>query len=354
MVSLSRGAFLKAAAATAAAGLLAGCSTGSSDDASSTNSSTAASSGNGEKYSIKHNFGETTFEAVPQKIAVVQFWQNPDALVALGVAPIGAPKVTWGGNEKDSTPWFDAKLEEVGGKQPTRYEETDGPNYEELAKLAPDAIFCPYGDMNQEIYDKLTEIAPVVPAPEGVGAWAASWQQTVEMAGKMLQKEDEAKKLIDDTEKRVKDAATKYKNLQGATFLAGAFDNEKNTFGAYTAQDTRPRFFTLIGMEESPYMKENAKDSKEFFKEISAEVIDQVEADAVWAWVNEKADIQKVRDNKLFANMPALKNDAVVFEADKTFGLALSAASPLSLVWAVEETDLLKDMSKAVENTKKA
>lgn len=348
MVSLSRGAFLKAAAATAAAGLLAGCSTGSKD---ASDSSASAST---EPYTIKHAFGETKFDAVPQKIAIVQNWQNPDVVLALGVVPAGTPVVAWGGNENQSTPWFDKKLEELGGKQPVRYDETDGPNYEELAKLEPDAIFCPYGDMSQEIYDKLKGIAPVVPAPEGVGSWAASWQQTVEMAGKMLKKEDEAKKLIEDTEAKLKEKGAEYKNLQGATFLAGAFDTEKNTFGAYTSQDTRPRFFSMIGMEQASYMKDKEKDSQAFFLDVSAEVIDSVEADAVWAWVNAEGDIEKVKSNDLFAQMPAMKHDAVVFEADKTAGLALSAASPLSLVWAVEETPILENMSKAVENTKKA
>lgn len=350
MVTLSRGAFLKAAAATAAAGLLAGCSTGS-NDASDSSASVSSST---EPYTIKHAFGETTFDAVPQKIAIVQNWQNPDAVLALGVVPIGAPIVAWGGNENKSTPWFDKKLEELGGKQPTRYDETDGPNYEELAKLEPDAIFCPYGDMSQEIYDKLKGIAPVVPAPEGVGSWASSWQQTVEMAGKMLKKEDEAKKLIEETESKLKSKGAEHESLQGATFLAGAFDNEKNTFGAYTSQDTRPRFFSLLGMKQASYVSDKEKDSSAFFIDISAEVIDTVEADAVWAWVNAEGDVQKVKSNDLFSQMPALKHDAVVFEADKTKGLALSAASPLSLVWAVEETSILDDMSKAVENTKKA
>lgn len=347
MATLSRASFLRAAAVTAAAGILAGCSTGSGN-------STSASSSAGEEYTIKHNFGETTFKAVPQKIAIVQYWQNPDAVLALGVVPVAAPIVAWGGNENQSTPWFDAKLAELGGTQPVRYDETDGPNYEELAKIEPDAIFCPYGDMSQEIYDKLSGIAPVVPAPEGVGSWAASWQQTVEMAGKMLKKESQAKDLIEATEKKLKEAATKYPNLSGATYLAGAFDTEQNTFGAYTSQDTRPRFFSLLGMEQAEYVKNNEGDSSAFFINISAEVLDTVEADAVWAWVNEEADIEKVKSNALFANMPAIKNDAVTFEADKTFGLALSAASPLSLVWAVEETSILQEMSLAVENTKKA
>ncbi|MBM7051537.1 MULTISPECIES: ABC transporter substrate-binding protein [unclassified Rothia (in: high G+C Gram-positive bacteria)] len=349
MVTISRNTFLKAAAATVASTLFAGCSTGSTGGAPS-----SAEKTEGGSYTIKHAYGETTFDAVPQKIAIVQNWQNPDAVLALGVVPVGAPLVTWGNNENNSTPWFDAKLAELGGEEPTRYDETDGPNYTELAKLAPDAIFTPYGDMSQEIYNKLSAIAPVVPAPEGVGPWAASWQQTVEMAGKMLRKENEAAKLIEDTEKALIQKAAEYENFKGATFIAGAFDLEQNTFGAYTSIDARPRFFSLMGMELAPYIKENEGSADSFFVNVSAEVMDQVEADVVWAWVNTEDEIEKVKSNDLFAQMPAIKNDAVVFEADKTFGLALSATSPLSLMWAVNETDVLDRMSKAIKNTRNA
>lgn len=345
MTQLSRASFLKIAAIATTSGILAACSTGSNENSSATSSNT------GEPYTVKHAFGETSFDAVPTKIAVVQPWINPDALLSLGVTPAGTPKVSWGQNENDSTPWFDAKLKELGGQEPTRYDETDGPNYEELAKLEPDAIFSVYGDMSQEIYDKLSEIAPVVAAPEGVGPWAASWQQVMEQAGKMLQKEDEAKKVIEETEKNLKAKAAEHPEFSGATFIAGAFDTEQNTFGAYTSSDTRPRFFTLMGLEQAPYLKENeTKDS--FFINISAEVIDTVEADVVWAWVNDEADIEKVKANPLLSKMPALEKDAVIFEADKTFGLALSAASPLSLTWAVEETDLLSRTSEAIKNSK--
>lgn len=345
MVTLSRGAFLKLAAATAATGILAACSTGTKQDAATTASAST------EAYTIKHAYGETTFKSIPTKIAVVQNWINPDVLLALGVAPVGTPLVTWGQNDNNSTPWFDAKLKEIGGAEPTRYDETDGPNYEELAKLAPDAIFTVYGDMNQEIYDKLSEIAPVVTAPEGVGPWAASWQQVVEQAGLMLKKEKEAAALIEETEKKITEAAKKHPDIAGASFIAGAFDAEQNTFGAYTSTDTRPRFFTLMGMELANYIKEN-QTADSFYMNISAEVMDSLEADVVWAWVNDAADVEKIKSNELFSKMPAMQKDAVIFESNKTVGLAASAASPLSLTWLVQETELLNNFTAAVKKSK--
>lgn len=347
-MALTRAAFLKLSAATALTGVLTACSTGSNTSSSSN------ASASGESYTIEHAFGSTAFDTVPQKIAVVQPWKNPDVLLALGMVPAGTPYVSWGENTNRSTDWFDAKLAELGGEEPVRYDETDGPNYEALAALEPDAIFSPYGDMTQEVYDKLSGIAPVVPAPVGVGAYETSWQQCVEMAGKMLQREEDATALIQEVEAKLADAVAQHPILEGASSISGYFDTAANTFGVYTSEDSRPQFFTSLGMVNAPYIAEHEGSTEGVYMTLSSEVLDQVEADVVWAWVNSAEEAESVRSNELFAQLPALKNNAVVFEADKQRGLALSAASPLSVVWVVEETTLLNELATAVENTRAA
>lgn len=345
MVAITRSAFLKATAATALTGLLAACTTGSNDTSSNTTSSAAS----GESYTVKHAFGETTFTAVPQKIAVVNFWKNPDVLLALGVVPAGTPVVTYGANAKGSTDWFDAKLAELGGTAPVTYDETDGPDYEALATLAPDAIFSVYGDMTQEVYDKLTAIAPVVAAPEGVGAFAASWEDVVNQAAAMLQKTDEGAALIEATQKTIDDAAAQYSNLAGKTFVAGMFDLEAQSLSAYVASDSRSLFLTSLGMELAPYIEQNATEADAFFMTISGEVLPEVQSDVVWAWGTSDSDEEAIKSNALFSQMPAVANGGLVVETDAAISLALSAASPLSLDWAINQTETLAKISAAVD-----
>ncbi|WP_237208132.1 ABC transporter substrate-binding protein [Rothia nasimurium] len=343
MSAITRATFLKATAATALTGLLAACTTGSNDTSSST-----ISAASGESYTVKHAFGETTFSAVPQKIAVVNFWKNPDVLLALGVVPAGTPVVTYGANAKGSTDWFDAKLAELGGTAPTTYDETDGPDYEALAALAPDAIFSVYGDMTQEVYDKLSGIAPVVAAPEGVGAFAASWEDVVNQAGAMLQKTDEAAALIESTNQLIADASAQHSALNGKTFIAGMFDLEAQALSAYVATDSRSQFLTSLGMKLAPYVTDNATEADAFFMNISGEVLSEVETDVVWAWGTSDSDEEAIKANTLFAQMPAVANGNLVVETDTAISLALSAASPLSLNWAINETDTLAKLAAAV------
>lgn len=186
-MTISRSTFIKGASFSALAGLLAACSTGTGTTSSTTNSSASAEAG-AFPVTITSDYGDTVIKQAPTKIAVVNAWKNADVLLALGVIPAGIPKVSWGQNSNDSTDWFDAKLKEMGKSlnDITRYAEADGPAYQELAKLGPDVIFAPYGNMSAEIFKKLSEIAPVVTAPKGVGMFEVSWQQVAEQAGKML------------------------------------------------------------------------------------------------------------------------------------------------------------------------
>lgn len=350
MVAITRSAFLKATAATALTGLITACSTGT-NSGSNSSADTSTSHQNediGASYAVTHAFGATTFEAVPQKIAVVNFWKNPDVLLALGVVPAGTPLVTYGANDKGSTDWFDTKLAELGGSAPVTYDETDGPDYEALAALEPDAIFSVYTDMTQEIYDKLSGIAPVVAMPEGVGAYAASWEDVVTQAGAMLQKQSEAEALIKSTQETIGKAAAAHPNLAGKTFVAGMFDLKAQTLSAYVASDSRSQFLTSLGMEIAPYITEKATDADTFFMSISGEVLPDVKSDLVWAWGTNDSDEKAIKDNSLFSQMPAVAKGGLVVETDPAISLALSAASPLSLDWAINKTETLKKLADAV------
>ena len=74
---------------------------------------------------IEHAFGETTIEEEPTRVATLG-WTDQDHALALGVVPVGATKLTWGGNDAGSSDWFDAEVEELGAEAPVRYDDADG------------------------------------------------------------------------------------------------------------------------------------------------------------------------------------------------------------------------------------
>lgn len=328
----------KATAVLAAAALtLSACSTGPAS--STSDASTSSSSSAQFPVTIKHVFGETTIEKQPTRVATVS-WVNDDVAIALGVVPVGLPKNEWGGNEQGSTPWKDAALKDLGAgfgsdKAPVQYSEADGINFIEIAKLTPDVILAAYSGLTEEDYKKLSEIAPVVAHPEL--AYGTSWQDSTSIIGKALGKDAEATKLIDDTEATIKEKVAKYPQIAGKSFIYGNLEPASaEGVNVYTANDNRPRFLSEIGMKLASVVEENSKGSKEFFVPWSAEKANELESDIFVTWVPDAATTETIKADPLLGQIPAIKNGALVADADNTLTLSISASSPLSLPWSLD------------------
>jgi iron complex transport system substrate-binding protein len=343
----------KATAVLAAAALtLSACSTGPA--ASTSDTSTASSNSSQFPVTIKHAFGETTIKEQPKRVVTIS-WASDDIAIALGVVPVGVPKVDWGGNDKGSTPWKDEALEKLGAgfgsdKAPVQFSEADGVNFTEIAKLNPDVILGTFSGLEEADYKKLTEIAPVVAYSEV--AFGTPWQESTTVIGKALGKEAEATKLIADTESSIKEKAAKYPQIAGKTFIYGNVDPATPDYnGVYTAYDSRPRLLSLLGMKLAPVVEQASAGSKEFFIPWSAEKSNELEADVFVTWVADPATGDAIKADPLLGQIPAIKNGSFVTDSDKSLSLAVSASTPLSLPWALDT--VLPQLGKAADAVSK-
>ena len=187
--------------ALAGAGL-SGCATGSTEAAETPDAATSADA-QAFPVTIEHAFGSTEITEEPKRVATLG-WSDQDAALALGVVPVGATKLTWGGNAQGSSDWFDAALEKVGGEQPVRYDDSDGAPVEEIAKLDPDVILATNSGITEQEYKKLSKIAPVVAYPEA--PWVTPWQTSLETVGKALGRTSQAEEVAATTQQEI-DAA---------------------------------------------------------------------------------------------------------------------------------------------------
>ncbi|MBG6084278.1 ABC transporter substrate-binding protein [Zhihengliuella flava] len=298
---------------------------------------------------VESIYGETEIPEQPETVVTVS-WVNADTALALDVVPAGMPEVTWGGNENGSTDWIDAKLEELGAPigsegAPELYSEADGVNFEAIAELQPDVILAGYSGLTQEDYDKLSKIAPVVgPQKEN---YLASWQSVAEATGKALGKSEEAAALIEDVESQVQAVSDEHPALSEATFIAGNLDTAQNIVSLYTGEDTRPRFFKSLGMTEAPIVAENAPEGQ-FYYDWSAERGDELESDVFYTWIPAGTTAEDVAANELFAQIPAVGNGGLIYTNDDHQTLSISAASALSLPWALE--NVVPEMAETVES----
>lgn len=133
-------------------------------------------------FTVKHAMGEETFESVPQRIVVIDSPQL-DALVALGITPVGA---TVSGANGGFPSYVAESLEgtvSVGS--------TSEPDIDAIANLDPDLII---GSKvrHEAIYDELEALAPTVFSVNSGTDWteqalitAAAVNQSETMEGKI-------------------------------------------------------------------------------------------------------------------------------------------------------------------------
>ena len=330
---------LVAAAAVAVLSLSA-CSTGPADSGSgASDGTTASAAAEGFPVTIEHAFGETTLTEKPERVATVS-WVNADVSLALGVVPVGMPADTYGGNENQSTPWKDARLEELDAAigtedAPVQYSETDGIAFDDIAATNPEVILAAYSGLSQEDYDTLSKIAPVVAYPEV--PYGTAWQDSTRIIGAALGLSEDAEQLVADTERTIADAAADYPQLAGRTFIYGNLEPASaDGVSVYTANDNRPRFLTELGMVQADVVTENTKDSSEFFIPWSAERANELDSDLFVTWVADEATEQAISADPLLKQIPAVESGALVADSDNTLTLSISAANPLSLPWALE------------------
>ncbi|OUM41796.1 iron-siderophore ABC transporter substrate-binding protein [Arthrobacter sedimenti] len=326
------------AAAAVAVMSLSACSTGPADSGTAATGGSSASA-DAFPVTIEHAFGETTLAEKPERVATVS-WVNADVSLALGVVPVGMPADSYGGNENQSTPWKDAKLEELDAaigteSAPVQYSETDGIAFDDIAATNPDVILAAYSGLSQEDYDTLSKIAPVVAYPEV--AYGTAWQDSTRIIGKALGLSGDAEQLVSETEQAITDAAAEYPQLEGKTFIYGNLEpGSADGVSVYTANDNRPRFLTELGMVQADVVAENTKGSEEFFIPWSAERANELDSDIFVTWVADEATKEAIAGDPLLGQIPAVQKGALVADSDNTLTLSISAANPLSLVWALD------------------
>ena len=331
-----------APAALLAAGvlLLTGCSTGpvGGDAAGGSTSGAATTGATGEfPRTVEHVYGETTIEQAPERVATVS-WVNQDVAAALGVVPVGMPTTSFGANGNGSTDWFDAAVEQSGAEAPQQYSETDGINFEAIAALEPDIILGAYSGMTQEDYDKLSQIAPVVAYPADAVPFGTSWQDSTELIGEALGREERAQEVIDDVEQQVAEAAAQHPQLEGTSFVYGTIDpSASDPLLAYTDVDNRPKFLESLGMVQSPAVEEAAADRPdEFYVTWSPENADRLASDVFVSYAADEGVRGTIEDDPLLSRVPAVAAGNLVLQTDEQEVLSVSAASPLSIPWALE------------------
>ncbi|GAB5492671.1 MAG: hypothetical protein Phog2KO_28860 [Phototrophicaceae bacterium] len=282
--------------------------------------------------SIDHKFGTTTIEAEPQRIVVLGFTEQ-DPYFALGVTPIAIRY--WYGGESAIFPWAE---EFANGASPEVLTLTYGSlNYEAILALEPDLISAVDAGITAEEYEALSAIAPTLAQYDTYVDFGMPWQETTRLIGTAIGQADEADTLVSDVEARIESIREDNAQFEDHTVAVSYFVG--GTYGYYTGQDSRGRFFTDLGFVVPEELDEIAGDS--FFANISNERLDLLDQDLLVFLAlqffedGSEAGREAIETDPLLAQLEAIQDERVLFVSDE-FDDALQFSTILSIDYLLD------------------
>ncbi|MEF2292471.1 MULTISPECIES: iron-hydroxamate ABC transporter substrate-binding protein [Virgibacillus] len=239
--------------------------------------------------------GPVEVPADPQRVVVLS--QFAGDLIKLGVHVVGA----------DSWAKDNPRFEEL--KDAATVSED---NLEQIIELEPDLII---GLSSTKNIDKLKEIAPTVTFTYGKAGYL---DQHIEI-GKLVNKEEEARKWVENFEKEAKDVGKQIKDKIGKDATVSViekFDKQWYVFGDNWGRGTEI-LYQAMGLKMPESVKEQAL--KDGYYALSEEVIPDFAGDYLIVSDQSGAEDTSYLESDTFRSIPAVQNDQIFVVNGKEF-----------------------------------
>jgi len=241
---------------------------------------------------IQHAMGETQVPAEPKRVVILTN-EGTEALLALGVKPVGAVQ-SWTGD-----PWYPHLKTSMEGV--TVVGKEGEPNLEAIAALKPDLII---GNKmrHEKIYEQLKAIAPAVYSETLRG----QWKENFKFYADVLNKKAEGDKVIADFDKRVETIRQKL----------GDKINTKVSVVRFMAGDTRIYYkdtFSGIILDQIGLKRPDSQNKNEFAAtKVSKERIPEMDGDIIFYFTYETGNGEASKLEQQWTNDPLWKNLSAV------------------------------------------
>ena len=316
--------------------VLAGCGSSSDEEPAA---APAAEADTAFPATVEHQFGTTTVPAKPERIVVVGLTEQ-DTVLALGYKPIATTE--WYGDQPHAVwPWAQ---DELGDAKPTVLDASDGFQFEKIATLRPDLIIGVNSGMERADYEKLSRLAPTVPAGKGSTEYFSSWEQQVELVAAALGKPEEGRELVQGIKDDYAEAAAANPAFEGktATFSQNGFYDGL----LYVYPDgLNTEFLTMLGFKINPKLTPLIENEGEQVT-VSAERLGVIDADVIVFATEQPSDVAALKKVPTFDTLGAVADNRAVY-TDGTLAGAIYFISPLSLPYVLER--LTPQLAAAVE-----
>jgi iron complex transport system substrate-binding protein len=293
---------------------------------------------------LRHAFGTTTITENPRIVATLG-WSSQDICVELGVLPASYAVDAVRGY--GTPPWFSKAVSQLDALLPRNYHDDAGLPWGDLREIKPDLIlavnaaFAKDASETRDAYSELSTIAPTV-------AWPGrpkdtEWRTSTSMVAQALGRAEAGKALITSTDQAISDAAGAYKDLAGATVLCiEARSVPGASFEVHTMDSNAMRVLGDFGLKPAPALQrivaaasphDTASGPRTVY--LDARRAEELDADVVVVGVRPDERVP-ILDGGVLSAIPAAKRGSTVLLGTDQDFLALLAASPTSIKWAIQ------------------
>ncbi|MFK2826468.1 iron-siderophore ABC transporter substrate-binding protein [Bacillus sp. B190/17] len=239
-------------------------------------------------YTVEHAMGTTEIKSTPKRVVILTN-EGTEALLALGVTPVGAVE-SWTGN-----PWYDHIKDEMKDVQVVGKE--DPVNVEAIAKLKPDLIIG--NKLRQEkLYDQLSAIAPTVFSETLRG----DWQENFKLYAKAVNKEEKGEEVLAAYNDRI----ASMKDELGDKL------NQEVSIVRFMAGDVRiyhKDSFSGVILEQLGFARPKEQDKPDFAEmNATKERMPAMDGDILFYFTYETGDGKAAELEKEWINDPLFKN----------------------------------------------
>ncbi|MBN1529124.1 MAG: ABC transporter substrate-binding protein [Thermoleophilaceae bacterium] len=276
---------------------------------------------------VKHKFGATTVPARPRRVVVVGLTEQ-DTVLELGYEPIATTE--WYGDQPHAVwPWARPLL---GDGRPVVLDASDGFDFERIAELRPDLIIGVNAGMRKPDYEKLSRLAPTIPAARGSTDYFSTWDEQVRLVSAALGKPEEGRALIEGVKDAYADAAAAHPEFRGktATFSQNGFYD--GLIYVYPA-GLNTEFLTMLGFTINPKLTPLVKRPGEQVG-ISEERLEVLDADVIVFATEKPEDVDALEKVPTFGELKAVSENRAVY-TDGTLAGAVYFMTPTSLRYAL-------------------
>ena len=315
---------------------LAGCG---SDRSSAGSTSTETASAGSFPVVIRHALGSTTIKQEPQRIVTIGQGAT-EALISMGVYPVGVETYAWGADKDGYLPWNREAFEKAGRPLPALFAGGEQLDVEAIAELEPDLILAPWSGLTQKQYDQLTAFCPTVAYEKS--AWTTTWDGEIRMVAKALGRPSDGDKVISDLKKTLADTAAQHPRWKGITF-SYIYTQGQGTLGIFRPTEQRVALISMLGLTVDPIVDTITANDGSDWALISLENADKLkDSDLIFTFHLDAATKKQATSQRLYSSIPAIKRDSVVAPTDPQLVTAISMINPLTVPWSLPRlTDLI-------------